>query len=147
MPWNMPAPGLLLRCEGATTLYGARGGSCLFFVVLLLVPDLSALGYLVNTVTGAALYNTAHTYAGPIALGAVGLVAGHPWVTPGALIWAAHIGMDRLLGYGLKEADAFTPTHHGGTSAGDGRRRRVARILTTNDNQGFAPRNDSTYVG
>ena len=28
-----------------------------------------------------------------------------------ALIWLAHIGMDRLLGYGLKYPSAFKDTH------------------------------------
>jgi hypothetical protein len=30
-----------------------------------------------------------------------------------ALVWFAHIGMDRALGYGLKYDDAFTHTHLG----------------------------------
>ena len=30
-----------------------------------------------------------------------------------ALIWLAHIGLDRLLGMGLKYSDRFTHTHLG----------------------------------
>jgi hypothetical protein len=113
MRWNLTCPGLILRGEGAamlvaaTTLYGAHGGSWPLFLLLVLVPDLSALGFVVGPTTGAACYNVVHTYVGPIALGGVGLAAGHPWASLGALIWAAHIGMDRLLGYGLKEPGAF----------------------------------------
>lgn len=94
MRWNLTSPGLLLRCEGAATLavatalYGAHGGAWPLFLVLLLVPDLSALGYLVNSVTGAAWYNAAHTYLVPVALGAVGLAGGHAAVLPGG----SHLG-------------------------------------------------------
>ncbi|MCS4316879.1 hypothetical protein M2407_001178 [Serratia sp. BIGb0234] len=31
-----------------------------------------------------------------------------------ALIWGAHIGFDRALGYGLKYASGFADTHLGG---------------------------------
>ena len=122
MRWNLLSPRLLLRCEGAATLvvatalYGARGGAWPLFLVLLLVPDLSALGYLVNSVTGAAWYNAAHTYLVPVALGAVGLAGGHAAVLLVALIWGAHIGLDRALGYGLKYPAGFTATHLGGAT-------------------------------
>jgi hypothetical protein len=97
MPWTLTSPSLLLRAEGAAALgaaivlYGAHGGNWPLFILLLLAPDLSALGYLANPTTGATWYNAAHTYLGPVALGVVGLAAGHPWATIGALIWAAHI--------------------------------------------------------
>ena len=127
MRWNPTTPGVLLRLEGAAalaaaiTLYGSHGGNWPLFGLLLLAPDLSALGYLASPRAGAAWYNAAHTYLGPVALGVGGLTAGHAWVTLGALIWAAHIGMDRVLGYGLKTGGAFQNTHLGGLPTGAAR--------------------------
>jgi len=118
----LTAPRALLRLEGATTLaiatalYGIRGGSWALFAALLLAPDLSMLGYRAGPVAGAACYNAAHTYLVPIALGVVGLAAGSTAVPLMALIWAAHIGLDRALGYGLKYPDGFTATHLGGSA-------------------------------
>lgn len=94
----------------ATILYGVHGGSWTLFAVLLLAPDVSALGYLVNARVGEVCYNAAHIYAGGLLLGVLGLATGLLWLPLYALIWAAHIGMDRLLGYGLKDTTAaFRP--------------------------------------
>jgi Domain of unknown function (DUF4260) len=122
--WKLTSPVLLLRAEGAAALiaaialYNARDGNWPLFLVLLLVPDLSALGYLWNPVRGAAWYNAAHTYLGVGVLALGGLATGHPGVALCALIWAAHIGMDRLLGYGLKTGEAVQNTHLGGLPTG-----------------------------
>lgn len=122
----MSAPSVLLRAthplallhiEGgvalalALALYERSGGSWLLFALLLLVPDLSALGYLAGSATGAFCYNVIHTYVGPAVLGGVGLAIGQPLAALLALIWVAHIGMDRLLGFGLKYPDGFRHTH------------------------------------
>lgn len=108
---------LLLRLEGlAVTVVGAylyaRGGhSWLLFTTLCLAPDLSFAAYLAGPRAGALGYNALHSYAGPLALGAVSLGAG--WSPAIALIWGAHIGFDRLMGYGLKYPVAFRDTHLG----------------------------------
>jgi hypothetical protein len=60
---------------------------------------------------GAVAYNTLHTYVDPLALGTIGLLAGSDRSVQIALIWFAHIGVDRLLGYGLKYPTAFKDTH------------------------------------
>lgn len=110
-------PITLLRAEGAALLaftliaYAHSGGNWILFAVLLLAPDLSALGYLAGTSIGAACYNLAHTTVLPLALGAYAVLGGQTALLPFALIWLAHIGMDRLLGYGLKYPDSFTHTH------------------------------------
>ena len=113
------APGLILRLEaaavfiGAVWAYDAIGGSWASFAILFLVPDLSMLGYLAGRRIGAAAYNVGHGYLGPAAAGAAGLAlhrVGLEWV---ALIWIAHIGFDRLLGFGLKYPEAFGATHLG----------------------------------
>ena len=89
---------------------------------LFLVPDLSMLGYLAGPRVGAWCYNLAHSYAlatlpliGALLLGASAEPSGpsQSWLLPLGLIWCAHIGFDRALGYGLKSAEGFTVTHLG----------------------------------
>jgi hypothetical protein len=71
------------------------------------------LGYLVGARVGAAVYNVAHTYALALPLAAAGLLSGQTAILAVALIWVAHIGLDRALGYGLKYPSAFGDTHLG----------------------------------
>lgn len=92
-------------------LYWRIHASWLIFVILLLAPDVAMLGYLRGTGVGAWSYNAFHTYAAPIiCLGASLYV---PLLQPVAIVWAAHVAMDRALGYGLKYEDAFEHTHLG----------------------------------
>ena len=83
----------------------------MLFAVLLLAPDLSAIGYVAGHRLGAISYNLAHTYTAPAILGGIGLSASNDILVGVALIWAAHIGMDRTIGYGLKYPGGFTDTH------------------------------------
>jgi hypothetical protein len=71
------------------------------------------LGYLAGPRPGAVAYNLAHTYATPAVLAGVGWLIGTPLLLALALIWAAHIGFDRMLGYGLKLPTDFRDTHLG----------------------------------
>ena len=110
-------PAALLRTEGvallalSVLLYWVNGGSWLLFGALLLAPDLSMLGYLAGTRVGAVMYNAFHTYAMPAVVGALGMIFGSPSMVAVALIWFAHIGMDRTVGYGLKYSSSFKDTH------------------------------------
>jgi hypothetical protein len=112
-------PRVLLRAEGAVLLglaifaYARYGGSWWLFALLLLVPDVGALGYLAGSEIGANTYNALHTYIGPAALLVVGTVDGSSILLSVGFIWFAHIGMDRAVGYGLKYGDAFGHTHLG----------------------------------
>jgi hypothetical protein len=112
-------PAVLLRAEGAALLltsvllYWMNGESWLLFALLLLAPDLSMLGYLAGPRAGAAVYNVFHAYPLPALLGAFGLLGGSPLAVAVALAWFAHIGMDRLVGYGLKYPTEFKDTHLG----------------------------------
>ncbi len=112
-------PRTLLRLEGATAFagailaYSALGGRWALFALLFLLPDLSMLGYPVGRRVGAACYNAAHSYLGPALLAALGAGLGTHAPLLIACIWAAHIGFDRLLGYGLKYATSFGDTHLG----------------------------------
>ena len=106
-----------LRLEGAAVaalavfLYAAADHSWLLFALLILAPDLSFAGYLFGPPAGAVAYNVLHSYIAPATLAIVLLLLGAPTAIP--LIWAAHIGVDRLAGYGLKYPTAFHDTHLG----------------------------------
>jgi hypothetical protein len=112
-------PVLLLRAEGALVLagavflYHALGLSWWLFAALFLVPDISMLGYLSNPRLGALAYNAGHTYLAPAALGLAAFLWPSPALEGVALIWVAHIGFDRMAGYGLKLSDSFHHTHLG----------------------------------
>lgn len=112
-------PRLILRAEGlaicgmAILLYWKTDASWWLFAVLFLAPDLSFLGYLGGARIGAIVYNAAHTLVAPLALAAAGFLLPAFILVPLALIWAAHIGFDRLLGYGLKYGAGFGFTHLG----------------------------------
>ena len=110
-------PRSLLHVEGFAVLVGVlavyfhEGYGWLLLVVLFLAPDLSMLGYVGGPRLGSLTYDLVHTYAGPIALALVGVLGDAELATQLALIWLAHIGMDRLLGYGLKYPTGFKDTH------------------------------------
>ena len=125
-------PALLLRAESAALLvlslflYAKSGFSWLLYVVLLFVPDLGMLGYVGGTRVGSVAYNLVHTYVPPAVLALVGVASGSRPAYSIALIWFGHIGMDRLLGYGLKYPTSFSHTHLGVIGA----RRRPWRART-----------------
>jgi hypothetical protein len=110
-------PVFLLRLEGLALLaasaltYSHLNGNWWQFFLLLLVPDLSMLGYAFNVRVGAVVYNFAHTSTLPLALAAAALFTHHVEALPYLLIWLAHLGMDRVLGYGLKFPTHFQDTH------------------------------------
>jgi len=121
-----PTPGVtgtprrILRAEGAVLLVAALAAYVVgldepwwWIPLLLFVPDVLMVGYARSTRVGAWTYNLAHSYPAPALLGAVALAAGWPAWQGVALVWFAHIGMDRALGYGLKYETAFTDTHLG----------------------------------
>ena len=106
-----------LRVEGlavtalATLLYAHSGASWWLFAALWLVPDLSMLGYLAGPRFGSWCYNAVHTYTGPIAFAGIAIALRHAELLPYAYIWFHHIGLDRLLGFGLKYPYGFAGTH------------------------------------
>jgi hypothetical protein len=123
-----PAPALgavsgavvvLLRLEGLTALaaalaaYAHLGASWIVFAALFLAPDLAMAGYFRGPRLGALVYNLAHTYLAPLALGAAGWALGSAAAQALALVWIAHIGFDRALGFGLKYPTGFGHSHLG----------------------------------
>ena len=109
---------IILRLEGvallgaATAIYARMGGDWRLFAILFLAPDLSFLGYAAGPRAGAFAYNLLHSTIGPVVLAGAALLWNLPLLGI-ALIWAAHIGADRGLGYGLKYARGFSHTHLG----------------------------------
>ena len=111
------APRLWLRLEAATLLAGALIAYTTtkqpwwLIPLTLLAPDISAVGYLGGARLGARLYNIAHVTPLPAAAIALGWWQHIPLVAALGLVWLAHIGLDRLLGYGLKYNDNLQHTH------------------------------------
>jgi len=109
----------LLRTEAALLFalalwaYGRWGAGWGMFALCFLLPDLAFLGYLAGPRVGALAYNACHALIGPLALLALGIVGGERAVLAAALIWLAHVGFDRMLGYGLKYSTGFRSTHLG----------------------------------
>jgi hypothetical protein len=81
------------------------------YPLLLLVPDVSMVGYLRDTKLGALTYNLGHSEVAPVVVLAAGVVAVSKALLVTAAIWFGHIGMDRAMGYGLKYSDSFKHTH------------------------------------
>ena len=108
---------IFLRLEGlavgilSAVLYARTGSSWWLFAALWLTPDLSMLGYFIDSCWGARIYNAVHTYVTPATLALAGLVLHQAALLPFALIWVNHIGVDRLCGYGLKYPRGFGWTH------------------------------------
>jgi Domain of unknown function (DUF4260) len=114
---NVHLPRWVLRLEGLVLLVGSlivyfdQDYGWLLFVLLILGPDLSFLGYLAGPRVGALAYNFAHTTVWPIGLAVAGVLGEVDPLVQLALIWLTHIGVDRFLGYGLKYPTAFKDTH------------------------------------
>ena len=108
-----------LRLEGlaavaiSAVFYARTGASWWLFAALWLAPDLSILGYLGGPKLGARIYNAIHSYVTPATLAVMAVLLKSPVLLPYALIWINHIGVDRMLGYGLKYPDGFGWTHLG----------------------------------
>lgn len=107
----------ILQLEGAAIfalslfIYTNQAGSWWLFAALILAPDLSMIGYAGGLKVGAFCYNLAHNYALPAILVATGLYLDNTLLINAAIIWFAHIGMDRMIGYGLKYSSGFKHTH------------------------------------
>ena len=112
-----PRPLLYLEGAGVFFLsiaaYHWYHGGWSLFVLLFLVPDVSIIGYFANARIGALVYNAVHTYIGPLFLGTYGIATDHRLPLLLALVWVAHIGLDRALGFGLKYPTEFKDTHLG----------------------------------
>lgn len=109
----------VLRLEGLCVLIAASVAYSKFglgwgtFALFFLTPDVSFLGYLAGPKVGAVSYNMAHSYIGAVACLVAGFTLSAPTLLCTGIIWCAHIGFDRALGYGLKYSEGFGFTHLG----------------------------------
>lgn len=84
-----------------------------WFLVLLLVPDLSMIGYVFGNKSGAFLYNFFHHRAVAVLIYLVGIYTTNSVMQLTGIILFAHSSMDRMMGYGLKYETGFKFTHLG----------------------------------
>lgn len=103
----------------AVGAYWVSGASWWLFAILILAPDLSFLAYMRGPRLGAMVYNICHSWIGVVLLATIGWAMSWPFCTLIALIWAAHIGIDRALGYGLKYGSGFNDTTLGRIGGAD----------------------------
>ena len=114
-----PSTRTWLRIEGAAAfaaglaIFGAAGGPWLLLLPLLLVPDVSMIGYLRGPRLGAFTYNLVHTWAAGIVVLGLGIWPGIGTLVIAGAVLVAHVGMDRAAGYGVKLPTSFHDTHLG----------------------------------
>lgn len=100
----------LIQFLAAIYLFSHLSFAWWWFPALILVPDVSMIGYLVNPLVGAVSYNIVHHKGLGIVIGLLGLMTGNQTLMLAGIILFAHSSMDRMLGYGLKYADSFKHT-------------------------------------
>jgi hypothetical protein len=107
------------RLEGAVVFltclyyYNHSGYPLLWFALLFFTIDISIAGYFWGPKIGARIYNFFHGYYLPTLLLVVSMVTSGDPALAFAFIWAAHIGLDRAFGFGLKLETDFKDTHLG----------------------------------
>ncbi|MCX6214917.1 DUF4260 domain-containing protein [Spirosoma sp.] len=103
----------LIQFLAAIYLFSRLSFAWWWFPALLLLPDISMIGYLINPAVGAVLYNIVHHKGLGIVIGLIGLALGNQYLMLAGVILFAHSSMDRVAGYGLKYADSFKHTSLG----------------------------------
>lgn len=108
---------ILLRLEGLAILlvsvyfFSVVSGNWIAFVILFLLPDLALLAYLKDNRFGSTFYNLVHNYMTVLVVVAIGYLIGNDVVISVGLVLSSHIGLDRLVGYGLKYPIGSKTTH------------------------------------
>lgn len=97
----------------ALIAYYFFGFSWVMFFILLLLPDIFMIGYAKSSKLGALIYNIGHHYIPPLIFLGMYCIYNNPNLLVISIIWTAHIAMDRILGFGLKEETGFKHTHLG----------------------------------
>ncbi|MCF0051692.1 DUF4260 domain-containing protein [Dyadobacter sp. LJ53] len=82
-----------------------------YFVLMLIGPDISMVGYLAGNIFGALVYNFFHHRAVAILVFLTGLTIGQTELQAAGVILFGHSAMDRMLGFGLKYNQGFKFTH------------------------------------
>jgi hypothetical protein len=94
-------------------LFKDLGFAWWWWLVLILSPDISMLGYLINNQFGAFCYNLFHHKGLAIILYIAGAILQNEICELVGLILFGHSSMDRAMGYGLKYYQGFKFTHLG----------------------------------
>lgn len=84
-----------------------------WFLVLILAPDLSMLGYLFGNKSGAFFYNVFHHKAIALLIYGLGCYLNLETIQLAGIILFSYSAMDRIFGYGLKYEKGFKYTHLG----------------------------------
>ena len=84
-----------------------------WFLVLILAPDFSMIGYAVSNKIGALSYNLFHHKGIAILLYLIGCYLQIEVMQLIGIILFSHSAMDRIFGYGLKYEKGFKYTHLG----------------------------------
>ena len=84
-----------------------------WLIVLFLVFDISAIGYVINNRIGAFTYNLGHSLIGPVVAMGYFAMTSNELALFISLLWLFHIFVDRTLGFGLKHTTSFHHTHLG----------------------------------
>ncbi len=84
-----------------------------WFLVFILAPDFSMIGYFFGNKFGAFLYNLVHHRGIAILIYLAGVYFSNNLIQLTGIILFSHSSMDRMLGYGLKYETGFKYTHLG----------------------------------
>ena len=94
----------------ALTLFNAEWW---YYLLLLLGPDISMIGYAGGNKMGALLYNLFHHKGIAVAVFILGWLIPDSTLQLVGIILFGHSSVDRVLGYGLKLKEGFKYTHLG----------------------------------
>lgn len=109
----------LLKLEEAAmfglSLYvlGSMNAEWWLYLLLLLGPDISMLGYVGGNKAGAVCYNVFHHKGVATAVFLTGLLLSNTLFEVMGIVLFGHSSMDRMFGYGLKTEEGFKYTHLG----------------------------------
>ncbi|MFN2457926.1 MAG: DUF4260 domain-containing protein [Chitinophagaceae bacterium] len=84
-----------------------------FYLLLFIGPDISMIGYVAGSETGASLYNFFHHKAVAVIIFLVGVSFGIEILQIIGIILFGHSSMDRIFGHGLKYFKGFHYNHLG----------------------------------
>ncbi|WP_136667407.1 DUF4260 domain-containing protein [Flavobacterium sp. H122] len=84
-----------------------------WFLILILVPDFSMIGYAFGDKMGAYVYNIFHHRGIAVLLYLIGVYFSDNIIQLIGIILFSHASMDRIFGYGLKYEKGFKFTHLG----------------------------------
>ncbi len=84
-----------------------------WYLIILLGPDISMLGYFAGNKVGAACYNLFHHKGVAASIFLTGLLMPNEWLQVIGIVLFGHSSMDRSFGYGLKTGEGFKYTHLG----------------------------------